>query len=167
MRERLELSEAQLAASAGVVEGTVRSLESGNSAEPKLGAGLRMAEALKVSPWFLAFGEEPRVVRELHERLEALAAEDHEATRGIVESFNHAFLEVIRADLQRSADAGDPGAVAFLKMDETERRSLAEQVRNMKRDLDELHQMVGSAAKESKARESGVRGGRSKRRTAG
>lgn len=73
------MSEAQLAAAIGVVEGTIRSLESGNSAEPKMGAGLRMAEALGVTAWFLAFGEDPPVIKRMRRWLESQEPFDEES----------------------------------------------------------------------------------------
>jgi transcriptional regulator with XRE-family HTH domain len=49
-----------LAYKAGVTEGTVRGLEGGNTASVRFETGVLFAEALDVTPRYLAFGDTER-----------------------------------------------------------------------------------------------------------
>jgi transcriptional regulator with XRE-family HTH domain len=59
LRTERGLTVVDLAAALGVVEGTIRQLESGAVKWPSLQLGLRIAAHLDVDPRYLALGEQP------------------------------------------------------------------------------------------------------------
>lgn len=60
LRERYDVSVGTLAASVGVTEGAIRQIESGQTKSASFGVGVRLADALGVSPHYLATGKEAR-----------------------------------------------------------------------------------------------------------
>jgi transcriptional regulator with XRE-family HTH domain len=57
LRKRRKMSPVQLAAAAGVTDSAIHQLEDGMTKSPSFANGLRIARALGVSPYELAFGE--------------------------------------------------------------------------------------------------------------
>jgi transcriptional regulator with XRE-family HTH domain len=63
-----------LAMKVGLTEACIRQLENGRTREPRLGDGMRLADALGVDPRYLAFGEgdPPPRAPDLAERVAAI-----------------------------------------------------------------------------------------------
>ena len=60
LRERRHFTAARLGAIAGIGENALYKIESGATNEPSFRVGVRLAKALDVEPFFLAFGESSR-----------------------------------------------------------------------------------------------------------
>jgi transcriptional regulator with XRE-family HTH domain len=60
LRRERGLSTTGLAYKSGVTEGSVRGLENGNTASTRFETGVLLAEALDVTPRYLAFGDAER-----------------------------------------------------------------------------------------------------------
>jgi transcriptional regulator with XRE-family HTH domain len=58
LRTRRRLTPSGLAHAAGVTEGAIRQMESGQTKSASFLVGLRLARILGVTPWYLATGEE-------------------------------------------------------------------------------------------------------------
>jgi transcriptional regulator with XRE-family HTH domain len=65
VRQALGVTITEAAEAAGVTEGTIRQLEGGAITSPSLFVGLRLAEYLRVDPYYLAFGEHSSVTARL------------------------------------------------------------------------------------------------------
>lgn len=57
LREAKRLSIIQLASKSGIGENALRKVESGENKAPSFVTGVRIARALGVDPWYIAFGE--------------------------------------------------------------------------------------------------------------
>lgn len=72
LRVAHELSAAALARKVDVTEAAIRAIETGDSKSPSFTVGVRLAEALGVTPHYLAFGDGPDLearVRAIERRL--------------------------------------------------------------------------------------------------
>ncbi|GAC1572644.1 MAG: hypothetical protein NVS3B7_03420 [Candidatus Elarobacter sp.] len=58
LRTRRRLTPSALAHAVGVTEGAIRQMESGQTKSASFLIGLRLAEVLDVTPWFLATGQD-------------------------------------------------------------------------------------------------------------
>jgi transcriptional regulator with XRE-family HTH domain len=56
LRLRRHLTPGELAKAVGVTEGSIRQMEYGQTKNPGFLVGLKLAHALDVTPWFLAYG---------------------------------------------------------------------------------------------------------------
>ncbi|MBV9440801.1 MAG: helix-turn-helix transcriptional regulator [Candidatus Eremiobacteraeota bacterium] len=63
LRSRRHLTPSALAQTVGVTEGAIRQMESGQTKSASFLVGLRLADALGVSPWFLATGRQDDTAR--------------------------------------------------------------------------------------------------------
>lgn len=64
----------QLARAADVTPGAINLLENGKTGMPSFDTGLLLARALGVSPYYLAFGDDPRASRDLLGEIDDLRA---------------------------------------------------------------------------------------------
>ena len=96
LREKKKFTAARLGAIAGIGENALYKIESGSTNEPSFRVGVRLAKALGVEPFFLAFGESSRatqpvpsadasVTHLIHAELRALRMAQAEGVRQFLE----------------------------------------------------------------------------------
>lgn len=75
LRQAKKLTPGQLALKCEIGENALRKIENGESKAPSFVTGVRLARALGVDPWYLAFGEEGGAIQVERDRVEALTAQ--------------------------------------------------------------------------------------------